>query len=202
MSILQHVGIDYEALVMACKFYKHYGYHQIETPWLVSEASALATSPDGTRGCAFVTDAGEYLVCSAEQGFVEMVTNHQLMVNTKYYSISPCFRNEPLDATHSRTFLKLELFSMFNPDKKKDASIRCVEFLEDARELLSSRFSIPTQITPTSIGFDIVDSRRGLELGSYGYRQIGQFHCAYGTGLALPRVSIAGDMGWDITNEL
>ena len=114
MSLLQHVGVDYEALAMACKFYRNYGYRQIETPWLISEDSALSTSPDGTRGCAFVTDGGQYLVCSAERGFIEMLGRGALRSDTNYFSVSPCFRNEQLDSTHSKTFIKLELFAFFD----------------------------------------------------------------------------------------
>lgn len=187
---LQECAIDYELLSTACKFYTSLGYRQIEVPWLVNEWAALTPTPDGTRGCAFVTDDGEYLLCSAEQGFVQMMREGRLTAAENYFSVSPCFRNETMDATHSRTFLKLELFAYFPLEQKMDASIRSVDFMENARELFIDRMAVPTKMAPTDIGFDLIDDNC-LELGSYGFRKSEDFCWAYGTGLALPRISIA-----------
>lgn len=177
-------------LATACKFYNNLGYQQIEVPWLVDEKAALTTSPDGTRGCAFVTDEGEYLLCSAEQGFLQMMGHRPLTMGQSYYSVSPCFRNETLDATHSRTFIKLELFAWFSLTKKREASIRSADFMENARKLFIDHISVQTKIAPTADGFDLIDDNY-LELGSYGFREADGFYWAYGTGLALPRMSIA-----------
>lgn len=179
--------IDYTALSTACNFYSNYGYQQIETPWLIDEEFMLSTSPDGTRGCAYMTDGMEYLVCSAEQGFMQLAFRGELQSQKKYYSVSPCFRNEQEDVLHVKQFMKLELFGY--ADNKNAAHEFVHHFLEDARELFRHKFSVETSVVCTDIGVDLVNKNGYIELGSYGVRNYGGMHCAYGTGLALPRIT-------------
>lgn len=200
MSASRNVNIDYEVLASACKFYSYYGYSQIETPWLVSEKSALATALDDSRGGTYVTDDGQHLVYSAEQGFVQMVLSGQLEPGKNYFSLSPCFRSGVPGGTHSKTFVELGLFSYFNNNRKDLASQAVNQFVEDARELFATRIKVLTRIVPITTGYNIEDVD-GLELGSYGIKIIDGLYCTYGTGIALPRISIARRMVCHATNK-
>lgn len=186
--MLQNRIIDYGALAKACDFYSHRCYDQIEVPWIVEGEISRMTSPDGTDGVAFILHNGKHLVCSAEQGFLKMYMDGELETNQKYFSVSPCFRDE-LDETHSKWFMKLELFAVCS--KNAMAAILVDGFIKGARTLYKE-LGVTTDITRTEIGFDLMAGT--LELGSYGFRSIGDDYLAYGTGLALPRLSLAQEL--------
>ena len=197
--LLQDMIIDYELLAKAVRFYTERGYRQVEVPWVVSEDASLSTAPNRERGCAFCLDDGNYLVASAEQGFVDRIAKIPQTNGEKLFSISPCFRNEPLDMTHSKWFMKLELYvSVFDlPGANFDYYIAWLA--SDATRFFLEN-GVQTAMAPTDIGYDLVD-RHGLELGSYGRRDVMiryddsdhayPFSFVYGTGLALPRFSFA-----------
>lgn len=190
MTILQHKLIDYRILAKACEYYEGLGFQQVEVPWIVHEIYMLFTSPFANVGYAMGLkgDDNAYLVCSAEQGFIRQALLDELKRRKLFYAVSPCFRDEEHDETHSKYFMKLELFTL-NTEK------RCIElskqFAEMARLFYTFECDIPdVKIVETDIGFDVM--ARDLELGSYGVRHImGGEWCAYGTGVALPRVSLA-----------
>lgn len=188
MTSLQHQLIDYRKLATACEYYRYMGYIQIEVPWLVSKESSLATSPTGDIGYAYATDTSEYLVCSAEQGFIEMMSDDLLPADIDYFSVSACFRDEFVSPIRSRHFMKLELFSIVtNPTVDEEKALR---YCTDAQRLFKIAFGVETFVVRTPDGYDIVDEDN-LELGSYGLREIEGRTVVYGTGLALPRISIA-----------
>lgn len=62
------------------------------------------------------------------------------------------------------------------------------EVIDEALSFFSSYLQV--KVIETEVEFDIVDAECGLELGSYGVRQIGDFLWTYGTGIALPRFSV------------
>jgi len=188
IELLQNVPINYTTLAIASDYYKNLGYFNIEVPWIIDVETSLSTSPDGTRGCAYGLDDGTYLVCSAEQGFIKLMKEGLIHSNVNLYSVSPCFRNEPLTSTHSKTFIKLELFCFSN--HKSFCQEKALHFMRDANYLLNNKLNIETVIQKNQDGFDICDTE-GLELGSYGVRDLYGKYCSYGTGLALPRASIA-----------
>lgn len=189
MEYLQDKLIDYRILAKACDFYESHKFQQIEVPWIIHSIYSHFTSPTGDKGYAMaLEDGNSYLVCSAEQGFIRQAILGELPKRKWFYSVSPCFRDEDLDETHSKYFMKLELFTLngrakCTSDYQKFAS-RAYQFFRNECGITELR------IEQTPIGLDIMSG--DLELGSYGVRQIaGEEWCAYGTGVALPRVSLA-----------
>lgn len=186
--LLQNKRIDYKILADACAFYTNREYNQVECPWIAKEKYMIMTSPTKDVGFAIGLQCKPwYLVCSAEQGLVQMACNNELLSGIKYFSISPCFRDEIIDETHSKTFMKLELFHISRTHAGAEAVAS--RFLADAFDF-NRRHKIKTTQEQTNIGFDLLD-QHGLELGSYGTRAIEGFFISYGTGLALPRFSLA-----------
>lgn len=186
--LLQNKRIDYKILADACSFYTNREYNQVECPWIADERFMIMTSPTKDVGFAFgLNDNKRYMICSAEQGLVQMACNNLLKTGMKYFSVSPCFRDELLDETHSKTFMKLELFHI---SKTKAGALAVTSrLLSDAFEFNKSH-GINSKQEQTNIGVDLLD-QHGLELGSYGVRAIDDFFISYGTGLALPRFNLA-----------
>lgn len=183
--------IDYVLLGRAVEEYKRRGYVYKEVPWMVPEEAIRATLPapapsyvacprhkypDGGFD-AFVEAC--YLVGSAEQSFLQMRPKPGA-----YVGVTPCFRHEPtLDLLHQTTFMKVELFATL-----EDASLDRVIY--DASEVMSLYTDQPILPVATADGFDLTIS--GIEVGSYGVREHSVFgKWIYGTGLALPRFSVA-----------
>lgn len=101
-----------------------------------------------------------------------------------YQAITPCFRDEPFDETHTKYFMKNEIFvtDIVNAEMLKDVGRYCKTFFE---EELDDAVSIVT----TSEGFDL--EYQGIELGSYGIRSCSFAKWIYATGCAEPRLTIA-----------
>ena len=172
--------IDYNKLSDALSFYTNCGYDYVETPWLVSQEAINETIPVDRTGLS--TEYGS-LVGSAEQGFIELLINGRKI--KKSCSISPCFRDEPVyDSLHQVYFMKLELFE---PTATVD---RLESMLKDAQDFYSGYLEVSLlEISEELI--DIIDSKTGIELGSYGFRHLSNgTSFIYGTGLALPRLDV------------
>lgn len=185
--MLQDKPIDYRLLAKACQFYSRKGYRQVEVPWIVDGEFSRMTSPTGEDGNAFVLKDSRHMVCSAEQGFIEEAYWGKLDTGVKYFSVSPCFRNETIDETHSKWFVKLELFAISN--SQAGASELCWNMIDAAEAYFKKCGVKDIQLIRTSIGFDI--ESRDLEIGSYGTRKLQDYYAAYGTGAALPRLQVA-----------
>lgn len=176
--------VDYKLLSKAIKFFSHKGYTQVETPWRVSEESINLTFKSSE---AFKSD-DKFLVGSAEQGFLEMISDGILDYG-RYMSVSPCFRNEKEDYFHQQEFIKLELIdiilvkNMFALNLMRDAVIK---FITKHLKVKSSSIVV-VSTNDDSTDFDILID--GIEYGSYGFRNIGEKVYIYGTGIALPRAS-------------
>lgn len=187
---LKHVLIDYKLLSDAVEYYTELGYKRIEVPWYVDEKYSIATSPTNDRGIAFCLDDGQHLVCSAEQAFIQLMDD-QLKEYTNYFAVSPCFRNETEDDLHCKQFIKLELFSFIqdytiHKDFYRPEKIGHIHFIYDAFNFFKRYNKNISQIQINSNQIDII-TNSGIELGSYGQRDVFNNRIFYGTGLALPR---------------
>lgn len=176
--------VDYKLLSKAIKFFSHKGYTQVETPWRVSEESINLTFKSSE---AFKSD-DKFLVGSAEQGFLEMISDGILEYG-RYMSVSPCFRNEKEDYYHQQEFIKLELIdiilvkNMFALNLMRD---NVLKFITKHLKVKSSSIVV-VSTNDDSTDFDILID--GIEYGSYGFRNIEEKVYIYGTGIALPRAS-------------
>lgn len=179
---LQSKPIDYTLLGEACNYYKGLGYKQIETPWIVSP-EANGKTYEGETDYAFALKDDRELVCSAEQGFVQMWMDGNLKLDKMYFSVSPCFRNEVNDATHSKWFMKLELC------KFSHCASEFGLLLSDAHSFFDDVGHVVAQVVPGN-SLDLMAG--DLEIGSYGSREMSKgLYLNYGTGLALPRFTLA-----------
>ncbi len=198
--------IDYALLGKALPLYTQRGYVYKEVPWIVPEFPIRATLPDplpayvaGPRfdhyghdgewtGATDAFEEAHYLVGSAEQSFLAMN-----LPPGAYCAITPCFRHEPaIDLLHQTTFMKLELFVTV-----EDATVDRV--LYDAEEVMSIFAGRRLDTVQTKIGYDL--ELAGIEVGSYGERIHDDYgRWVYGTGLALPRFSIANGLSSVIQN--
>lgn len=180
--------IDYQRLHTSCVFYEQYGYKRIEAPWTVSEFTAKVTAPP--EAVLFqLKHNDKCLVASGEQSFLYLYLK-DFLPKGQFQTITPCFRFESFDDTHSKYFLKNELIKTDKVDE--DELLRMVQ---KCYQFFSSY--IPNlDIIRTSIGYDI--NYKDIEIGSYGIRSCTYLDWIYGTGLAEPRFSHVKRL-WDTT---
>ncbi len=157
-------------LAEAIKFYQSKGYQYTEVPWIVEPSVSKITFSSEAISCQL----GD-LVGSGEQGFLDGDFPFG-----NFMTVTPCFRHEfPITNTHRNYFMKLELYS---------------ESMTDYRDMLCAAYDFfklytTPEIVKTSEGHDIMCN--GIEIGSYGQRTHGAKTWCYGTGLALPRFTVA-----------
>ena len=167
--------IDYQLVAKAIEFYLAAGFEYIEVPWIVPIEYNKITFEGPFP---FETSYG-VLVGSAEQALIYMLMAGALSKNKKYVTASPCFRDDLVDATHQKSFFKVELFCA--TDESYDSLLICAnEFLKSVGiECLVEQQS--------AIQHDLLCNN--IELGSYGSRIYNEIKWNYGTGLAEPRTS-------------
>jgi len=172
--------ISYERLVEAKKHYSECGYKYIEVPWEVEHKVEKITKPKNLK--SYKLNSGR-LVASGEQGFLQLMKDGTLPTGS-FQCITPCFRDEVVDAIHAPYFMKLELIKTINPSR-----LTLNNIIEDAQKFFS-RYVECKVVETGDFMYDIVSEKTNIELGSYGLRQhnlVGNW--VYGTGLAEPRLS-------------
>lgn len=191
--------IDYALLGRALEAYQVRGYKYVEVPWMVSDHYIRATLPHGApamqAACQHdgrlveLYEAESYLVGSGEQGFVAL----DLPLGA-YVGITPCFRVEDnQNLFYQDGFIKVELFVRIPLDEQvrsQTPGTHIDHVITDAREVLSL-YTDGDDIRQieTAEGFDLMLG--DVEIGSYGERVFEDQRWLYGTGLALPRFSVA-----------
>ena len=180
--------ISWGNVAKALTYYQGLGYKYLEVPWVVSDEAIGVTLPPGGR--ATTTQHGP-LVGSAEQSFIQLALDGKLAPG-RYVAATPCFRDEPEDHLHKRSFFKVELIQLYaepllgdtSGERVRDMVRHALGFYDTLIKVPSGSLQ-PTYMQPTSEGWDIMC--KGVELGSYGYRSYWGFHWVYGTGYADPR---------------
>lgn len=190
--------IDYALLGRAASYYEDMGFKYVEAPWHVDEQFIRATLPAHLPCLELGVDTGDrgltphyawnYLVGSAEQSLLSMA-----LPEGRYFAITPCFRIEPVQSLfYQEMFMKLELF-----DNRPAATTD--EMIEEARAFFYTEIEpkivgkLTREVTP--IGLDL--NLGGTEIGSYGERTHEDYgRWVYGTGLALPRFSVARSLSY------
>lgn len=204
--------IEYDIAAKAIAYYELAGYAYVDVPWQVSFDAIMITVPSFFSKEDVVKTNPNGFVASGEQSFLQMVIDKKLSKG-KYCCATPCFRpNDDLkDGLHFPNFFKVELIEYMGDDfydgtkvaGKVDSMIeKAAIFMEN---ILGKDLSIEPIIDDERIGCqsscccDIVTPVTNVELGSYGFRmadRIGSW--IYGTGVALPRLTIVGDNKWRI----
>lgn len=173
--------IDYGRLDRSIKFYEKFDFKRIESPWTVTEAVSSITKPSGKKEWEII-GKDKVLVASGEQSFLYLYLKG-FLPKGRFQTITPCFREEPFDLTHTKYFIKNEL--IITDDVSKDSLdsvvVICQQFYE--KEL-----NHKVDIVKTNEGFDL--EVNGIEIGSYGIRSCEYLDWIYATGLAEPRMTI------------
>lgn len=175
--------IDYKILNESVEFYEKEGFQRIEAPWTVTQAVSQITKPDFKGEEFYLDKKKKVLVASGEQSFLYLYLKGFLPTGN-FQTITPCFRDDLFDFTHTKYFMKNELIIT-----GADASVINVEIITDQAFRFFSKYfrKNDLRIIKTDDGFDI--NYKEYELGSYGYRKCEFLTWVYGTGLAEPRFS-------------
>jgi seryl-tRNA synthetase len=175
--------INYSIIQKSIDFYDKVGFTRIETPWYVSKNVAAITKPPNLRDDEFILNHNDKrLVASGEQGFLYLYLKG-FLPKGKFQTVTPCFRFESHDETHTKTFIKNELISTSDISKTTLESIisNCYNYFK------SIGFDNKLNVVKTDIGFDI--NYLDTELGSYGIRETSFLKYIYATGVSEPRAS-------------
>lgn len=173
--------INYLNLHESTIFYEQKGFTRIEAPWTVTKAISEITKPKGTSDYS-ITEKSKVLVASGEQSFLYLYLKDFLPKGT-FQTITPCFRNDLFDKTHTKYFMKNELIDT------KDVSLkRLQEIIEICHSFFNKKLNDQVKVINTGKNtFDI--EYKGVELGSYGIRSCEYLEWIYATGCAEPRLS-------------
>lgn len=172
--------IDYNLINSSILYYEDKGFKRIETPWLVTEAVDSITRPKDIT--PFVVETKKKnLIASGEQAFLYLYLKEYLPKG-KFQTVTPCFRNDSFDFTHTKYFIKNELIQT-----EITTNSELEKIVGQAKNFFDSLFNIETFILKTDEGFDIVLD--DYELGSYGIRECNFLKWIYGTACAEPRTS-------------
>lgn len=172
--------IDYKLMNDSIIYYEKKEYQRIETPWLVTAAVDNITKP--VDAVPFIVEAKKKnLIASGEQGFLYLYLKGYLP-KTKLQTVTPCFRNDVFDFTHTKYFMKNELI------QTDDTTIcRLDEIVEDSLNFFQPFFKTKLDVLTTPQGYDIMCKEH--EIGSYGIRECDFLKWIYGTACAEPRTS-------------
>lgn len=172
--------IDYEKLHNSVKYYEDKKFTRIEVPWLVTEAVDSITRPKEAQ--PYVVEAKKKnLIASGEQGFLYLYLKEYLPKG-QFQTVTPCFRNDSFDFTHTKYFMKQEII------KTDSTTTYDLEKICDlAYYNIQPFFKEKVSFTRTEDGFDLMLGE--YELGSYGIRECEFVKWIYGTGWAEPRMS-------------
>lgn len=182
-------AIDYRLLADAVDFYTQRGYRYLETPWIVDFPFTAVTKPTDSRDF-YCLDG--YLVASGEQSLLSAMRSGALEPGRKYQTVTPCFRDDAIDALHQTWFVKLELM-WYSPIRRGDSPVDKVASVAQDAAMFMSRHQSVKLVPGDAISEHQIDleSVQGIELGSYGFREWHIDSWIYGTGLALPRFTRA-----------
>ena len=181
--------IDYQKINNSIIFYEANGFTRIETPWLVSEYVDNLTKPENKESYT-VLHNNKNLVASGEQSFLYLYLKG-FLPKGKFQTVTPCFRREKFDFTHSKYFIKNELIQTDIVNEN--------ELLNNVEVALTffKMYLKNSRIVKTEQGFDIMSN--DIELGSYGIRSNPVLDWIYATGCAEPRLTRA--MKWDTIRQ-
>jgi seryl-tRNA synthetase len=177
--------INYGRLDRSIQFYENLGFQRIESPWTVTKQVSDITKPKDKKDL-IIESKNKVLVASGEQSFLYLYLKG-FLPKGKFQTVTPCFRDEAFDITHSKYFIKNELIITDVTDESEliKAVICCREFFE--KELGED-----VNVVKTNDGYDL--ECKDIELGSYGIRSCAFLDWIYATGLAEPRLSLVKNL--------
>ena len=168
--------INYKILSSAIDYYQSKGFIYEDVSWVVDEEISNITKPEVLKNFPLFNGV---LVASAEQSFLQKIYNKQLEAGS-YLALTPCL----IDHLHQKYFMKVELIETLDT-----STYRMFEIIDICQSLFKQYIDTKIERTGESM-YDIVDSKNGIELGSYGIRShplVGTW--IYATGVSEPRLS-------------
>lgn len=109
--------IDYGRLDRSLNFYEKFGFKRIESPWTVTKAISEITKPKDKIDWE-INGKDKVLVASGEQSFLYLYLKG-FLPKGRYQTITPCFREDIFDETHTKYFIKNELIITDNVNRKE-----------------------------------------------------------------------------------
>lgn len=173
--------INYKLIDDSINYYSKRKFTRIESPWIVSDFIDQTTKPKGIQSFV-IQHLNQNLVASGEQSFLSLYLNESLPKG-KFQTVTPCFRDDPVDYLHKQHFIKNELIQTENVNVDS-----LIEMINVAFDFYLCYFKqVRVVEVEKNIQYDIfVDEH---ELGSYGIRKCEFLEWIYGTGCAEPRTS-------------
>lgn len=172
--------IDYNRIGRSIDYYESKGFSRIESPWTVTKSISKITKPQDKIDWT-IKEKDKVLVASGEQSFLYLYLKG-FLPKGRYQTVTPCFREEIFDETHTKYFMKNEIMIT---DKANDYELEKV--IDFCKLFFESELGEELDIVKTGEGYDLeID---GIELGSYGIRNCDYLEWIYATGLAEPRFS-------------
>ncbi len=96
--------INYLNIHDSTVFYENLGFKRIESPWTVSKYVSEITRPEEKIDYQMVHNK-KVIVASGEQSFLYLYLKSFLPLG-KFQTVTPCFRDELFDETHTKYFIK------------------------------------------------------------------------------------------------
>lgn len=177
--------INYQNIQDSIDFYEKCGFKRVESPWTVTPYISSLTRP--SNGSDYeIKHNKKVLVASGEQSFLYLYLK-DFLPKGKFQTVTPCFRHELFDLTHTKYFLKNELIITENVNNDT-----LMEVVMMAKDFFLSKLGIENEkkmhiLVNEEGGYDI--EYNGIELGSYGIRSCPFLQWIYATGCAEPRLS-------------
>ena len=171
--------INYSLIHDSTVYYEAQGFVRIESPWTVSAYIDALTRPVDSQILQLKHNE-KCLVGSGEQSFLYLYLK-EFLPKGRFQTVTPCFRSDNFDSTHTKYFIKNELIRTDKVDTRvlENTVDICAKFFKQYLQNIT--------IVETSDGFDI--EYEGTELGSYGIRENEFLKWIYATGCAEPRLS-------------
>ena len=184
-------NISTKILYEALQYYSKLGYQMVDVPLVVDLDVSAHTKPDGVPELYHgkVGEGHRCYVASGEQSFIQLHKEGKLPYG-KYMAVTPCYRHERyISHTHYLMFMKLELIIVGVSREYADDVIEGLSY--ECQMFLSSNNMETVKTSMINSQVDIINLSNGVELGSYGYREmLDRTGYVYGTGCAFPRVSL------------
>lgn len=174
--------INYLNLHQSQEFYETKGFQTIEAPWTVTKAISQITKPKDKIDW-MIEQKKKVLVASGEQSFLYLYLKGFLPKGA-YQTITPCFRDESFDITHTKYFMKNELIDTENVNQE-----RLIDIVTFCQEFMQKVLKAPVEIIHYTEGDSYDLECYGVEVGSYGIRRCEYLEWIYATGCAEPRLS-------------
>jgi hypothetical protein len=177
--------INYNLIARSIEHYALFGFARVESPWMVPRGISDITRPAHAKD--FQVNGSDVLVASGEQSFLALYNLGQLPKG-KFQTVTPCFRDEAVDSTHLKCFMKNELIitDRVSVARLMDVIDCAVVFFNNLGLTVVLE---ETRESNSQVSYDLTFN--DIELGSYGIRRHNDLHWIYGTGVAEPRLSRA-----------